>query len=281
MVPVSATFRDGSPDGAAFGEFLRQARERRGLTIQQISHETKIPWRHLDALEHGQLNAVPGGTYRRGEIRAYAEVVGLDKALALERLDRALQASSATTAAPAPAAQPWWNRQELRALFTLLVIGAAGVIAMRTLWTPSEGHTPVRPGPIASQPIVLPSAVPASLPEVIAEPPLVASVETVESAPAISSVTSTGVAPMEATPDTARPAVPAAGLTVTSDPPGARVTVDGIARGTTPVTIAHLEPGDRRVRLTMPTFSAVERVAHLPADRQATTLHVDFNKPRP
>ena len=71
--------------GTAFGQFLRSARERRGLTIQQISNETKIPWRHLDALEHGKLHAVPGGVYRRGEIRAYAHVVGIDEKVALAK----------------------------------------------------------------------------------------------------------------------------------------------------------------------------------------------------
>ena len=66
-------------DVTTFGEFLRDARERRGLTIQQIASETRIPWRHLDALEHGNLDAVPGGVYRRAEIRAYADAVGLDR----------------------------------------------------------------------------------------------------------------------------------------------------------------------------------------------------------
>jgi hypothetical protein len=35
-------------DGAAFGQFLRRARERRDLTLQQISDETEIPYRRLD-----------------------------------------------------------------------------------------------------------------------------------------------------------------------------------------------------------------------------------------
>ena len=38
-------------DLAAFGAFLRDARERRGKTLQQIASETRIPQRHLDALE--------------------------------------------------------------------------------------------------------------------------------------------------------------------------------------------------------------------------------------
>ncbi len=84
-------------DVTAFGEFLRDARERRGLTIQQIASETRIPWRHLDALEHGNLDAVPGGVYRRAEIRAYADAVGLDRTLALTQFDHALESSTPAT----------------------------------------------------------------------------------------------------------------------------------------------------------------------------------------
>ena len=45
----------------AFGDFLRSARERRGLTVQQIANETKIPRRLLESLEHGDLGAIPSG----------------------------------------------------------------------------------------------------------------------------------------------------------------------------------------------------------------------------
>jgi hypothetical protein len=73
----------------------------------------------------------------------------------------------------------------------------------------------------------------------------------------------------------------APGLTITSDPPGARVTVDGIAWGTTPVTIAHLAPGERRVRLTLPAFSAAERVVRVSADQSGAALHVVLDTARP
>jgi len=39
------------------------------------------------------------------------------------------------------------------------------------------------------------------------------------------------------------------GLDVRSDPPGARVTIDGQSRGTTPVTVRDLAPGDHQVVL--------------------------------
>ena len=70
----------------AFGDFLRTARERRGLTLQQIANETKIPLHLLESLEHGDLGAAPAGMYQRAEIRAYAKAVGLDQTLALSEL---------------------------------------------------------------------------------------------------------------------------------------------------------------------------------------------------
>ena len=86
-------------DAAALGQFLRSARERRGLTLQQISDETKIPCRRLEALEQGNLAALPDGFYGRSEVRAYAEMVHVDPNDALARLERALAASTARDAA--------------------------------------------------------------------------------------------------------------------------------------------------------------------------------------
>ena len=98
-------------ESVAFGDFLRQARERRGLTLQQIARETKIPFRHLDALEHGNLSDVPQGIYRRAEIRAFAQSVGLDQSVALAELERALQASQ-----PRKQTQPSALRRPVRHL---------------------------------------------------------------------------------------------------------------------------------------------------------------------
>ena len=48
-------------------------------------------------------------------------------------------------------------------------------------------------------------------------------------------------------------------LVITSDPAGARVTVDGVGWGVTPLTIRHLPPGDRIVRVTKDGFLAREQ----------------------
>ena len=76
-------------DRPGIGELLRRARTGRGLTLEQIANETRIPQSHLEALEHDNLAVVPAGFYRRAEIRAYARAVNLDQNLALTELDRA------------------------------------------------------------------------------------------------------------------------------------------------------------------------------------------------
>ena len=56
---------------------LRQARERRGISLQQLSQSSKISLRILHALERGDADAFPAAVYTRGFVRAYATEVGL------------------------------------------------------------------------------------------------------------------------------------------------------------------------------------------------------------
>jgi cytoskeleton protein RodZ len=64
-----------SPD---FGAMLREARERRGLSLRVIADKTRISVRVLDALERNDISRLPGGIFSRAFVRAYAVEVGLD-----------------------------------------------------------------------------------------------------------------------------------------------------------------------------------------------------------
>jgi len=61
-----------------FGSKLREARERRGVSLRQIANATKISVSVLDALEHNDISRLPGGIFGRGFVRSYAIEVGLD-----------------------------------------------------------------------------------------------------------------------------------------------------------------------------------------------------------
>jgi cytoskeletal protein RodZ len=60
------------------GAMLQGARERRGLSLDELAHRTKITVRVLRAIESNAFHLVPQGIFTRGYLRAYAEEVGLD-----------------------------------------------------------------------------------------------------------------------------------------------------------------------------------------------------------
>jgi cytoskeleton protein RodZ len=68
---------------ASFGAQLKQERERKGVTLEDISLTTKIGTRMLRALEEGHFDQLPGGIFNKGFIRAYARCVGMDEEQAI------------------------------------------------------------------------------------------------------------------------------------------------------------------------------------------------------
>jgi cytoskeleton protein RodZ len=63
----------------SFGEKLKLEREKRKMTLEQISSTTKISTRLLQAMEEDKFNRLPGGIFNKGFVRAYAHAVGLDE----------------------------------------------------------------------------------------------------------------------------------------------------------------------------------------------------------
>jgi transcriptional regulator with XRE-family HTH domain len=264
----------------AFGDFLRAARERRGLTIQQIANETKIPRRLLESLEHGDLGAIPAGMYQRAEIRAYAKAVGLDQGLALSELERALGTRTAPIDPPVASHQTSGvGHRSFLALGLATAIALIGVIAWygRITPLPSADGRPIQattPEAPASEAAIRGAEAPpltAAIRGAEARPPQAADASGAQPSPPQAGA----ILPAEAAPP--QP-TPAAGLVtellVVTDPPGARVIVDGIGRGTTPVTIRYLSSGEKRVRVLKDGFSAEERTVRLAPAREPTTVAI-------
>src|ERR671930_1342365 len=61
-----------------FGGTLREARERRGISLRQIANATKISVSVLESLERNDIARLPGGIFGRAFVRSYAVEVGLD-----------------------------------------------------------------------------------------------------------------------------------------------------------------------------------------------------------
>jgi cytoskeletal protein RodZ len=60
------------------GKLLREVREEKGLTLDDISRETKIQKKYLSALEEGDFSLFSGEIYIKGALRNYAQAVGIN-----------------------------------------------------------------------------------------------------------------------------------------------------------------------------------------------------------
>jgi cytoskeleton protein RodZ len=75
----------------SIGEKLRLAREARGIALRDISEQTRISIRYLEAIEGDDYRRLPGGIFNRSFIRAYAKFIGYDEHDALEDYARTLR----------------------------------------------------------------------------------------------------------------------------------------------------------------------------------------------
>jgi cytoskeletal protein RodZ len=60
------------------GEILKEERERKGISIQHVSRETKISAKYIEAMEKDDYSIFPGEVYAKGFLRLYCGFLGLD-----------------------------------------------------------------------------------------------------------------------------------------------------------------------------------------------------------
>ena len=139
------------------GSALRKARERRGITVDAASRDTKLHIDQLRALEAEDFDALLGDVYVRGSLRTYAQYLGLSA-------DKVIGAYAEHAEEPAPAPLPARLGRVERAMAAtrirdnqrLMVFLAATVLVIAVVFgLVSRGYS---------------APVPATLPTVAAEP---------------------------------------------------------------------------------------------------------------
>jgi transcriptional regulator with XRE-family HTH domain len=88
--PATATKRQPAPLLPP-GRFLRQQREERGLSLDDVSRATKINKATLHAIEATDVQHLPATIYTRGFVKAYAREVGLDPEWTADEYLRAIE----------------------------------------------------------------------------------------------------------------------------------------------------------------------------------------------
>lgn len=75
--------RAGGGGESSLGAQLRGARERRNISLRELSDQTRIARRYLEAIEQDNYKELPGGIFNRSFIKAYAKAVGFSEAEAV------------------------------------------------------------------------------------------------------------------------------------------------------------------------------------------------------
>jgi hypothetical protein len=246
-------------DRAAFGQFLAAGRQRSNQSIEDVAAITKVKPKLLEALERGDIEELPAGVYRRAMVKSYASAVGLRPEAAIEQFDRTFyppppaieQPAPVPVAHPEPAPQPPARAR------------AGAALSVPSLPRPS-------PRALAAAGLVIAGVSVAwllisSLPNDEAGAVSPTAGDTVAGAPAGSVTGTTALIGAERTGDVflaADPIEPVAvaspQLVITSRPSGARVTVDGIGWGVTPIRIRNLPPGVKIIRATKDGYAGRE-----------------------
>lgn len=78
------------------GEKLRDARLAQGLELSDVAARTRVPQRHLAAIEASDYSGLPSPTYAIGFVKAYARAVGADEVALARELREETSATFAT-----------------------------------------------------------------------------------------------------------------------------------------------------------------------------------------
>jgi len=142
-----------------FGAFLRQAREKRGISLQQVSVTTKISARVLDALERNDPSKLPGGIFSRAFVRSYAREVGLEPELVVANFVAAFPEESGAddmpSATTAEDAETFQSRRRVATTLVRLLVISLVVVVLGLIYVTMWGSK-AKPAPSVSEPGAVP-----------------------------------------------------------------------------------------------------------------------------
>jgi len=90
----------------AVGDQLRAAREKAGMSLQDLAQALKLGARQVEALENGEWASLPGTTFIRGFVRNYARAIGSDQAPLMVQLDLVIEKPKTVLSVPTSSTEP-------------------------------------------------------------------------------------------------------------------------------------------------------------------------------
>lgn len=160
---------------ATLGQQLKQSREEKGISLQEIAESTHISIRFLQAIENDAYDILPGGVFNRAFVRTFARHVGFDEEQAVNLYQEQWQEQGGEPERGYQLGVEEFESKEtsgnglLLSFVTLIVLGSLAYAAYQyfALPVPDSGGglmsglntpTPAPPSPRTSTPGVTPEA---------------------------------------------------------------------------------------------------------------------------
>ena len=121
-------------DGLTVGQRLRAAREDKGLSLEDIAAQTRIPQRHLESIEEAAWDRLPAPTYTMGFAKSYASAVGLDRTEVGEQLRSEMGGHRPATMTPAEVFEPADPARTMPKWLVFAAIAAVVVLVLLMSW---------------------------------------------------------------------------------------------------------------------------------------------------
>jgi len=145
------------------GQELAQARNAARLSVEDVARALQLSARHIAAIERDDYEQLPGATYVRGYLRAYAQLVGIAPERVLDRFNQLPVANRRQgLVPPAPAAQVSSSDSMVK-LGTLAVAGV--MLGLAIVWWQGQEPASAPSAPVVPPVAVVPEAAPTPPPE--------------------------------------------------------------------------------------------------------------------
>lgn len=140
------------------GEALRQARENKGWSTTQVASQLNLTEHSLRQLELGSFEQLPGHTFARGYIRAYAKLLGMDQAQMVMAFDQytGTDATGSNVQSLGRVVEPVRLSRNLLRVFSLALL--ALLIAFGYFWWQERSARPQESGSLSMEHVEVESA---------------------------------------------------------------------------------------------------------------------------
>jgi cytoskeleton protein RodZ len=247
-------------DRQNIGSRLRAAREAKGFTISELADQTRVRVAALEAIEAGDFARLPEPIYVQSYLRAFAQAVGLPVEPVLEAFRRGAPSVPAPSAVAVAVSRRTIETKPSGGLsLGGIVLGLAALALV-------AGYLFVS---LRSRAITNPTTVEAA--GVSDSPGTTSGAETPATTGTVtSSDPGVSINPNVTDPNVTDPnaVVGNVNLSVTSNPPGASVLLDGISIGVTPLVNAPVTAGSsRELRVELNGYKASVKTVDLSSNR--------------